>query len=682
MKGEEYQEIWLERQEQEQDLLDVYEASIFYNDSTGLPDFPRMSSSSSAPAPAKPIASSSPSASSSSSASWAMLKSDAEEYGEKKSISNNNDNRLTPPVASLSAATSMEVLQPPQSYGDADCMDMMETFGSMELIESNEIWDPSSIFQTEQPPQESQHYPQNGDSFMFEEINIEMREREREQNKPPTDELGVLFFEWLKSNKESISAEDMRSIKLRRATVECASKRLGSTKDGLKQLLKLILEWVEQYQLQKKQRLAELNPPFPPPYQEPPLQNPNPNSLPPNINNPCCMPSTWVPLPRPPYYPTTAVMAATPGLYGGDPYGSSVPVPVPNYAQSMEYNMLDSSQTWPPSQYAMTAQYNQFSENNNNNNNRSNNNSIPMVTPLSPAFVGYGNQYQYYQRSGNKLVKLGSSATKEARKKRMARQRRFLSHHHHHQHHHHHHNHNQQNQHQNQNPDRQHHRLGGDQNCLNVGQASSANWDYWPNAAALASSNVAVVAVEALQQPPLVQSQNYQQQQPQWRVSSDSKASSDWQRQGWEPEMNLKFLLQKVLKQSDVGNLGRIVLPKKEAEIHLPELEARDGIPIAMEDIGTSQVWNMRYWFWPNNKSRMYLLENTGDFVQANGLQEGDFIVMYSDVKCGKYLIRGVKVRQPRPKSEAKKPSKSHKNTHTASPSAASGSSPPPSHRE
>ncbi|XLS55180.1 hypothetical protein HN51_004935, partial [Arachis hypogaea] len=107
---------------------------------------------------------------------------------------------------------------------------------------------------------------------------------------------------------------------------------------------------------------------------------------------------------------------------------------------------------------------------------------------------------------------------------------------------------------------------------------------------------------------------------------------------GWKSEKNLRFLLQKVLKQSDVGSLGRIVLPKKEAETHLPELEARDGITITMEDIGTSRVWNMRYRYWPNNKSRMYLLENTGDFVKANGLQEGDFIVIYSDVKCGKFV--------------------------------------------
>ncbi|VAH67502.1 unnamed protein product [Triticum turgidum subsp. durum] len=84
---------------------------------------------------------------------------------------------------------------------------------------------------------------------------------------------------------------------------------------------------------------------------------------------------------------------------------------------------------------------------------------------------------------------------------------------------------------------------------------------------------------------------------------------------------------------------------QKEAETHLPELKTGDGISIPIEDIGTSQVWSMRYRFWPNNKSRMYLLENTGDFVRSNELQEGDFIVLYSDVKSGKYLIRGVKVR-------------------------------------
>lgn len=42
----------------------------------------------------------------------------------------------------------------------------------------------------------------------------------------------------------------------------------------------------------------------------------------------------------------------------------------------------------------------------------------------------------------------------------------------------------------------------------------------------------------------------------------DSFSHYVFDQQGWKPEKNLRFLLQKVLKQSDVGSLGRIVLPK------------------------------------------------------------------------------------------------------------------------
>ncbi|KAG8078835.1 hypothetical protein GUJ93_ZPchr0007g6162 [Zizania palustris] len=117
-----------------------------------------------------------------------------------------------------------------------------------------------------------------------------------------------------------------------------------------------------------------------------------------------------------------------------------------------------------------------------------------------------------------------------------------------------------------------------------------------------------------------------QEDSPQRSTASDKRQVSA------KTDKNLWFLLQKVLKQSDVGSLSRIVLPK-EAEVHLPELKTRDGISIPMKDIGMSRVWYMRYWFWPNNKSRMYLLENTGDFVRSNELKEGDFIVIYSDIK-------------------------------------------------
>ncbi|EFJ32605.1 hypothetical protein SELMODRAFT_451619 [Selaginella moellendorffii] len=125
-------------------------------------------------------------------------------------------------------------------------------------------------------------------------------------------------------------------------------------------------------------------------------------------------------------------------------------------------------------------------------------------------------------------------------------------------------------------------------------------------------------------------------------------------------EKNLEFLLQKQLKPSDVGNLGRIVLPKKEAESCLPYLTVREGMTIVMEDLTTAYKWHMRYrWkflqsrarhrFWPNNKSRMYLLENTGEFIRSHCLKEGDLLRLYKykNSAAGKYVILGKKAASP-----------------------------------
>ncbi|KAL8106655.1 hypothetical protein AgCh_023419 [Apium graveolens] len=202
----------------------------------------------------------------------------------------------------------------------------------------------------------------------------------------------------------------------------------------------------------------------------------------------------------------------------------------------------------------------------------------------------------------------------------------------------------------------------------------AVNWLYWPP---IGTSKFPQPPMKA-QSPqleghlgcstlPLVQAQSNRP------LAQSDRRGKQQKKQGSKGENNLKFLLQKVLKQSDVSNLGRIVLPKKEAETQLPQLEERDGIPIVIEDIATSKVWNLRYrynthtWtailiafpirfftnctnyisvvfeslslrFWPNNKSRMYVLENTGEFVKENGLQEGDFIVLYSDIRYNKYV--------------------------------------------
>ncbi|XP_052171143.1 B3 domain-containing transcription factor ABI3 [Diospyros lotus] len=647
--------MWLGRQG---DLLDhENEADIFYLDFPPLPDFPCMSSSSSSSstrAPVKPISSTS-SSSSSSAASSAVLKSDADKDVEKKNqrYYHFHDQMEVPPAA-LSSTASMEALPPPteEDMGDVDCMDVMQSFGCMDLIDPGYIWDPSSInFQSEnfEEYHQDQTLQEDSKQGILQQCNHDLQENDNGgQGQRPLDELGAMFFEWLKSNKEYISAEDVRSIKLKRATIESASNRLGSSKEGKMQLLKLILEWVEQYQLQKKRQREEASP-FPSQCQEP-YQNQNPNP-----NTSIFTPSPWMPPPPTPYAADPAAIIAAPVAfqsmagYVSDPYAGSTPVPLNQTINGhpvyhTEFHQVVDSPSWP---YGMALQYSPFPQNNC---------SAPPAMPHPHAFAGYGNQYpySYYQGiNGEKLERMGSSATKEARKKRMARQKRLLPHHRPHNHH------NHQNRLHNPNA------IGlRSENCT----AAAANWEHWRPATTALASNSALPMMPA--SADAHQPRTTEDRQPKHGQKNQLRQQLADQRQGWKSEKNLKFLLQKVLKQSDVGSLGRIVLPKKEAETHLPELDARDGIPIAIEDIGTSRVWNMRYRFWPNNKSRMYLLENTGDFVRANRLQEGDFIVIYSDVKSGKYLIRGVRVRQQGSKCEAKKAEKSPKSLRTALPAA------------
>ncbi|XP_023638463.1 B3 domain-containing transcription factor FUS3 isoform X2 [Capsella rubella] len=114
----------------------------------------------------------------------------------------------------------------------------------------------------------------------------------------------------------------------------------------------------------------------------------------------------------------------------------------------------------------------------------------------------------------------------------------------------------------------------------------------------------------------------------------------------------LRFLFQKELKNSDVSSLRRMILPKKAAEAHLPALECKEGIPIRMEDLDGLHVWTFKYRYWPNNNSRMYVLENTGDFVNAHGLQLGDFIMVYLDLDSNNYVIQARKASEEEEEEE------------------------------
>ncbi|CAA6668172.1 unnamed protein product [Spirodela intermedia] len=501
----------------------------------------------------------------------------------------------------------------------SDCS--MYQFAGMDLLGSaDESWDPLSLF-----PDDEETNNMDGDESTCnkafpdaarEELIQQQHHRElrlltleegnggdKEAGGCASQELAMVFLEWLRDNKETISPQDLRSIKLRRSTIDCAVRSLGGGKDGMKKLLKLILTWVQNNHLQKKRH--PVSGPHEGLFQTPArVSFPSPLLAPPSKG--------LVALGRLPR-PLRRRSSILDVCFDHTPFHSvllaSVIFPrcgahLPLVAGAASIPVFSTSPHPAPSLY---------------------------TSGVLPGQYAVG--HLFHQGPGESLVRLASSATKEARKKRMARQRRFSSLHHNHNHHHHH----QRNQHHQSTHDQHQHQihlqqcaptLPGEGRCSQMN--SHGSWTFRPSTSPSSQQVVETGGATATTMP--------QQRQHDFPPGSTADRR--------QSEKNLRFLLQKVLKQSDVGSLGRIVLPKKEAETHLPELETRDGISIVMEDIVTSRSWNMRYRFWPNNKSRMYLLENTGDFVRSNGLQEGDFIVIYSDIKCGKYMIRGVKVRQ------------------------------------
>ncbi|CAI5519539.1 unnamed protein product [Closterium sp. Naga37s-1] len=88
---------------------------------------------------------------------------------------------------------------------------------------------------------------------------------------------------------------------------------------------------------------------------------------------------------------------------------------------------------------------------------------------------------------------------------------------------------------------------------------------------------------------------------------------------------SIGVLFEKLLTASDTSHLGRVVLPKVPAERFLPHVESKEGILIIVEDSIGGQ-WCFRYRFWPNNRSRMYVLEHAGDYIRKYGLTAGDTI--------------------------------------------------------
>lgn len=97
-------------------------------------------------------------------------------------------------------------------------------------------------------------------------------------------------------------------------------------------------------------------------------------------------------------------------------------------------------------------------------------------------------------------------------------------------------------------------------------------------------------------------------------------------------------LFEKILSASDAGRIGRLVLPKACAEAYFPTINQSEGIPIRIQDI-KGKEWTFQFRFWPNNNSRMYVLEGVTPCIQNMQLQAGDTVIFSRRDPGGQLVI-------------------------------------------
>ncbi|KAL3649210.1 hypothetical protein CASFOL_005613 [Castilleja foliolosa] len=97
-------------------------------------------------------------------------------------------------------------------------------------------------------------------------------------------------------------------------------------------------------------------------------------------------------------------------------------------------------------------------------------------------------------------------------------------------------------------------------------------------------------------------------------------------------------LFEKILSASDAGRIGRLVLPKACAEAYFPTISQSEGIPIKIQDI-KGKEWTFQFRFWPNNNSRMYVLEGVTPCIQSMRVQAGDTVIFSRRAPEGQLVI-------------------------------------------
>ncbi|VFQ89537.1 unnamed protein product [Cuscuta campestris] len=97
-------------------------------------------------------------------------------------------------------------------------------------------------------------------------------------------------------------------------------------------------------------------------------------------------------------------------------------------------------------------------------------------------------------------------------------------------------------------------------------------------------------------------------------------------------------LFEKMLSASDASKVGRLVLPKKCAEAYFPPILHPEGLPLKVQD-PRGKEWVFQFRFWPNNNSRVYVLEGFTACLQSMQLQAGDIVTFSRTEPEGKLVL-------------------------------------------
>lgn len=120
-------------------------------------------------------------------------------------------------------------------------------------------------------------------------------------------------------------------------------------------------------------------------------------------------------------------------------------------------------------------------------------------------------------------------------------------------------------------------------------------------------------------------------------TSSHSSNLLDDNLHGCHLEAARTLLFEKMVTQSDVGKLNRLVIPKQQAERHLPPIEGPTRCMLLNFLDVNDKVWRFRYSYW--NSSRCYVLSRGWTwFVKDKNLKAGDVVCFEQSIGADKKM--------------------------------------------